>query len=63
MQEEINLRALIDTMRDINAKDYYKLGVPMVLYSSTAGAPSAANVPDNWDNDTMGLGTEHLPAS
>lgn len=56
MQEEIdNLRALIDTMRNVNALDYYRIGVPMVLYSSTAGAPSADNVPDNWDNDTMGL--------
>ena len=29
------------------------LGVPNVLYGGVAGAPSAANVPDNWNEETM----------
>jgi hypothetical protein len=29
------------------------MGVPDVLVSSMAGAPSAANIPDNWDEETM----------
>lgn len=30
-------------------------GVPRILVSSTAGAPSAANVPDNWDEEAGGV--------
>ena len=33
--------------------DLMTLDVPNVLYSSTTGAPSAANVPDNWNEETM----------
>lgn len=33
------------------------LGAPDALESSVAGAPSAANVPNNWDNATMGVWT------
>lgn len=37
----------------IECDDILTLGVPNVLYSSVAGAPSAANIPDNWDEATM----------
>jgi len=37
----------------IACDDILTLGVPNVLYSSVAGAPSAANVPDNWNEETM----------
>jgi len=33
--------------------DLMTLDVPNVLYSSTAGAPSAAVTPDNWNEETM----------
>lgn len=38
----------------VDAQEIYSYGVPAILISSTAGAPSAANVPDNWDIETMG---------
>jgi len=37
----------------IECVDKMTMGVPDVLVSSTAGAPSAANVPDNWNEETM----------
>jgi len=37
----------------IECVDKMTLGVPDVLESSVEGAPSAANVPDNWDEETM----------
>ena len=39
--------------QNVECDDMLTLGVPNVLYSSVAGAPSAANIPDNWDEDTM----------
>lgn len=39
--------------QSVECDDILTLGVPNVLYSSVAGAPSAANVPDNWDEETM----------
>ena len=39
--------------QNIECDDILTLGVPNVLYSSVAGAPSAANIPDNWDEATM----------
>lgn len=39
--------------QSIECDDILTLGVPNVLYSSMAGAPSAANVPDNWNEATM----------
>ena len=37
----------------IEYNDMLTMGVPDVLVCSEAGAPSAANVPDNWDETTM----------
>lgn len=37
----------------VDVLEYKIAGMPRILYSSTAGAPSASNVPDNWDEDTM----------
>lgn len=37
----------------IECVDKMTMGVPDVLVSSVEGAPSAANVPDNWDEETM----------
>lgn len=39
--------------QSMECDDLLTLGVPNVLYSSVAGAPSADNVPDNWDEETM----------
>ena len=39
--------------QNVECDDILTLGVPNVLYSSVAGAPSATNIPDNWDEDTM----------
>jgi hypothetical protein len=39
--------------QSVECDDILTLGVPNVLYSSVEGAPSAANVPDNWDEETM----------
>jgi hypothetical protein len=40
-------------VQSVECDDILTLGVPNVLYSSVEGAPSAANVPDNWDEETM----------
>lgn len=39
--------------QSVECDDLLTLGVPNVLYSSVEGAPSAANVPDNWNEKTM----------
>lgn len=39
--------------QSVECDDILTLGVPNVLYSSVEGAPSAENVPDNWDEETM----------
>ena len=39
--------------QSVECDDIMTLGVPNVLYSSVAGAPSAAIVPDNWNEETM----------
>jgi hypothetical protein len=39
--------------QSVECDDILTLGVPNVLYSGVEGAPSAANVPDNWDEETM----------
>lgn len=39
--------------QSVECDDLLTLGVPNVLYSSVEGAPSAANVPDNWNEETM----------
>ena len=41
----------------VNAKEYLVCGLPRVLRGKVAGAPSAANVPENWDVKTMGVWT------
>lgn len=41
----------------VDSKEYFVCGLPRVLRSKVAGAPSAANVPDNWDPTTMGVWT------
>ena len=40
-------------VQTIECNDMLTMGVPDVLVCSEAGAPSAANVPDNWDETTM----------
>lgn len=37
----------------IECVDKMTMGVPDILESSVAGAPSTANVPDNWNEETM----------
>lgn len=39
--------------QSVECDDILTLGAPNVLYSSVAGAPSAANVPANWNEETM----------
>lgn len=39
--------------QSVECDDILTLGVPNVLYSSVEGAPSADNVPDNWNEETM----------
>ena len=41
----------------VDSKEFFVCGLPRVLRSKVAGAPSAANVPDNWDPATMGVWT------
>ena len=43
--------------RTVDTEDELVCGVPRVLYSSIAGAPSAAVMPDNWDEDKYGAWT------
>lgn len=43
--------------RNVDAEKYLQCGVPMVLYCAEAGAPAAARVPKNWNQDTMGAWT------
>jgi hypothetical protein len=40
-------------VQTIECNDMLTMGVPDVLVCSEEGAPSAANVPDNWDETTM----------
>ncbi len=42
------------TVENLDASNITRFKAPLVLECSTAGAPSAANVPDNWDAETMG---------
>lgn len=39
----------------IEFENLMSMDVPNILESEVAGAPSAANVPKNWNNDTMGV--------
>ena len=39
----------------IECVDKITMGVPDVLESETAGAPSASNIPTNWNEETMGV--------
>ena len=39
----------------IEFENLMSMGAPNILESEVAGAPSAANVPKNWNNDTMGV--------
>ena len=39
--------------QSVECDDILTMGIPNVLYSSVEGAPSAANVPDNWNEETM----------
>ena len=39
--------------QSVECDDILTLGVPNVLVSSVEGAPSADNVPDNWNEETM----------
>jgi len=40
-------------VQTIECVDKMTMGVPDILESKNAGAPSAANIPDNWDEATM----------
>jgi len=51
-----NERTLL-RVQTVDSVEYYQYGVPFALISTVAGAPSAANVPTNWDNSTMGIWT------
>lgn len=42
-------------VQTIEYEERMTMGVPDILESKNAGAPSAANVPDNWNGDTMGV--------
>jgi hypothetical protein len=42
-------------VQTIECVDTMTMGAPDRLESLTAGAPSAANVPTNWDEKTMGV--------
>lgn len=41
----------------VDAQEYKLDRAPVILRSSVAGAPSAANIPSNWDEETMGVWT------
>lgn len=59
-QIEAEIEGLKDSVENpstINAYTYCTFGAPNILYSSTAGAPSASIVPNNWDEKTMGVWT------
>ena len=47
-----NLRLTADR---VDADYYLEKGAPRVLFCTTAGAPNASVVPDNWDNEAYGL--------
>jgi len=64
LHSEINgLKAIIRgyqidaQVRIMDASEYRVLGAPHIIRSSVAGAPSASNIPDNWDEETMGVWT------
>lgn len=42
------------TVENLDATDIRRLGTPLILECSVAGAPSAANQPDNWEPEAMG---------
>jgi len=39
--------------QEVACEQVTKFGAPDLLISSVEGAPSAENIPDNWDEDTM----------
>lgn len=41
----------------MDAAEYMTCGKPMFLLSSQSGAPAAANIPDNWDEEKYGVWT------
>lgn len=41
----------------VDAIDFKSYGKPMFLECSTAGAPAAARIPDNWDEEKYGVWT------
>lgn len=38
--------------RLVDSEEYYKVGVPTILYCS--GVPNTSNIPLNWNSDIMG---------
>lgn len=42
-------------VQKVEADEYRTLGCPRVLIATTAGAPSASVIPDNWDEDLAGV--------
>lgn len=53
LKELLNDYQLKVKAESVDVLEYKIAGMPRILYSSTAGAPSASNVPDNWDESTM----------
>lgn len=60
LQSELDAIRIMLANYQINAKtasidsmEYRIGGIPLILYSTTGGAPSASNVPLNWDEETM----------
>ena len=47
---DYSLKVRADT---VDVLEYRLSGIPAVLQSSASGAPSEANIPDNWDEETM----------
>ena len=48
-------RSLELAAKKVDTDEYFQLGIPRVLTSTTAGAPASTTVPDNWDNVKYGL--------
>ena len=55
--QNIGIGRLDVKLGNIDITSLMVLGAPDALESSVAGAPSAANVPNNWDTATMGVWT------
>lgn len=57
LKARLNGYGVVARLTSIDALDYKSYGKPMFLQSSTAGAPSASVIPDNWDAEEYGAWT------